>query len=136
MLKLSREIKETKKIQEENKVNEYKIAKTQKKKNRFSLLFDDDDSLEQSLFFQYMQKLKSFYTKCLILPNNRKLHFFHLMVSLVLFYDFFLTGLLLGNYRFLIGQEPEFMDHRFHYRFICVVQISDIVLNFFKIDNG
>ena len=67
------------------------------------MFLDDDESMEQSLILQYIQKIKSYYMKFLIYPNNRRLQLFHLVVSLVLFYDFFLTGLLLGNYRFLIG---------------------------------
>lgn len=58
------------------------------------------------------------------------------MVAITLFYDFFLTGMIMGNYRFLKGEDKNFMNQQFHYKLICVVQIIDIVLNFFKIESG
>ena len=54
MLKAAREMKENKKIEDENKLNEYKIAKTKKKTNRFSIFLDDDESLEPSWFLMYV----------------------------------------------------------------------------------
>jgi hypothetical protein len=58
-----------------------------------------------------------------------------LLVAIALFYDFFLTGLIMGNYRFLMGEDRDFMNHEFHYKLICIVQITDIVLNFLKSDS-
>lgn len=71
----------------------------------------------------------------MIEPNSRKLKNFHLVVACALYMDFFLTGFILSNYKFLIG-DPElhnFLNHETLYTFITIVQVTDIVLTFFKI---
>ena len=73
-----------------------------------------------------------YYTKFLISPDNRRLKYFHLIVALTLFFDFFLTGLIIGNYKFFIGLDNEFCNHRNNYTYICIVQSIDIILNFLK----
>jgi len=40
------------------------------------------------------------WRKYLIDPNNSKLKKFHLLCSLALFVDFFLTSFIVGNYKF------------------------------------
>lgn len=57
------------------------------------------------------------------------------MVACALYMDFFLTGFILSNYKFLIG-DPDmhnFLNHETLYTFITIVQVTDIVLTFFKI---
>ena len=68
----------------------------------------------------------------MISPTNRKLKMFHLLVSTTVYIDFCMTGFILGNYRFQIGEDPNFLDHDKVYTLIMIVQITDIVLNFFK----
>ena len=80
-------------------------------------------------------KMSELYLKGLIGSQNKKLKFFHLLVSITLFYDFYLTGFILANYRFLIGKTPNFMSHRISYIYISTIQAIDIVLNFFKLDS-
>lgn len=69
----------------------------------------------------------------LISPTNKRLTYFHLLVSICSFTDIFLTGVILSNYRFVLGLDDDFMNHRVLYTLICLVQTQDIVLNFFKI---
>ena len=71
----------------------------------------------------------------MIEPNSRKLKNFHLVVACALYMDFFLTGFILSNYKFLVGDPDtrEFLNHDTLYTFITIVQVTDIVLNFFKI---
>lgn len=72
------------------------------------------------------------YSKFLIFSNNKKLKYFNLIVSLTLFYDFILTGLIMANYKFMVGQDYEFLEQEFSYLIICTIQVLDILLNFFK----
>ena len=46
-------------------------------------------------------KVFKFYEKLLVYPDNKRLRYFHLVVSLTLFFDFYLTGLIMGNYLFI-----------------------------------
>jgi hypothetical protein len=45
-----------------------------------------------------------YYSKLLVYPDNKKLKYFHLIVAVTLFFDFYMTGLILGNYLFIIGE--------------------------------
>jgi hypothetical protein len=80
-------------------------------------------------------KIRHKWRNMMIVPTNRKLVNFHLVVASVFFVDFFLTGFILGNYEMLRGDESQkdFLNHNFVYTVIIFVQFSDIVLNFFKI---
>ena len=72
----------------------------------------------------------------LITPKNKKLKYFHLLVALVLYFDFYLTGFILANYKFqnkLPGYDPEFLGYKEKYQFIGLIQAIDIFLNFLKI---
>lgn len=75
-----------------------------------------------------------YYTKLLVYPDNRRLKNFHLVVAITLFFDFYITGLILGNYLFLTGKQVDFVNHYRNYIFICIIQGADIILNFFKSD--
>jgi len=75
------------------------------------------------------------YAKYLISPDNRRLKYFHLVVAITLFFDFFLTGLIIGNYRFFVGEDNHFLNHQKNYAYICFVQCADILLNFVKLQN-
>ena len=57
------------------------------------------------------------------------------MVTVVLFLDFFLTGMIIGNYEFVHqveGHDANYMDNLDLYVIIGLVQGFDIILNFFK----
>ena len=44
--------------------------------------------------------------------------------------------MILGNYNFLNklpGHDEDFVNHNGRYLIICMIQVTDIVLNFFKI---
>lgn len=73
-----------------------------------------------------------FYHKFLIDSKNKKLKYFHLVVSVTLFFDFYLTGLIMGNYQFMSGMQTNYINHAEKYFYICFIQILDIFLNFFK----
>ena len=75
-----------------------------------------------------------YYSNLLVYPDNKKLKYFHLVVAITLFVDFYITGLILGNYLFLMGLQDDFIDHKRNYIFICFIQGADILLNFFKSD--
>ena len=69
----------------------------------------------------------------MIEPQNRKLKFFHILLALTMYVDMFMTSLLIGNYRYQIGEQEEFLNHFEVYSYIVVIQATDILLNFFKI---
>lgn len=56
-------------------------------------------------------------------PSNRKLKNFHLVVSCALYTDFFLTGFITSNYKFLIGDpsQKDFASHESIYTLIIIV---------------
>lgn len=57
----------------------------------------------------------------MIKPTNRKLKMFHLLVSVTLYVDITVTGFILGNYRFQIGEDVNFLEHEKIYTMIIVV---------------
>ena len=71
-------------------------------------LDDDDDILGEDLemienisFLQNLiSKFLELYRAYLIMNDNNKLRYFHLLVAFTLFYDFYLTGIILANYEF------------------------------------
>lgn len=56
-------------------------------------------NLLEKLEFNFFKQ----YNKFLVYPDNNKLRYFHLVVAVTMFVDFYLTGLCMGNYLFLIG---------------------------------
>ena len=93
--------------------------------------------MEQNRTKRYLSilkiKIKEYYRKCLIDPNNRKLKNFHLLFFFTLIWDFLLSGFIWSNYKFHLGEDNNFMNHEQMYMVICTVQIIDIFLNFLKI---
>ena len=79
-------------------------------------------------------KIFKCYERLLVYPDNKRLRYFHLVVSLTLFFDFYLTGLIMGNYLFITGKQENFVNHETNYIYICLIQGTDIILNFFKSD--
>lgn len=79
-------------------------------------------------------KFFKYYSRLLVYPDNKKLRYFHLLVAITLFFDFFLTGLIMGNYLFITEQQEDFINHETSYIYICLIQGIDIMLNFFKSD--
>lgn len=69
----------------------------------------------------------------MIPPGSRKLKYFHLIVSLTLYVDFFMTSFILGNYRFHKGEDPDFVNHKNIYVVVFSIQCTDILLTFLKI---
>jgi len=57
-----------------------------------------------------------------------------MVVAICLFYDTFLSGVILSNYRFHLGENDNFMDQQNAFLIICFIQTVDIVLNFLKIE--
>ena len=58
------------------------------------------------------------------------------MVALVLYYDFYLSGFILSNYKFtnkIDGYDKNFLDCYSKYKIIRIVQVTDIILNFLKV---
>jgi len=41
---------------------------------------------------------------------------------------------MIGNYKFIIGKDEDFLNHKTLYTYIIIIQASDILLNFFKIE--
>lgn len=74
----------------------------------------------------------------MIEPTSIKLKYFHLVVSCTLFFDFILTSFIIGDYKFYFDEDERengtFKNHRTFYQWIGIVQIIDIILNFFKIE--
>lgn len=65
--------------------------------------------------------------------SNQRMKLFHLLTTLVVYMDFFLTSLMIGNYKFIKGEDPDFMGYSSSYSMIITIQSTDIILNFFKI---
>jgi len=43
--------------------------------------------------------------------NNKRLKYFHLLVSLTFYVDFAVSSFILGNYRFSKGENENFLNH-------------------------
>lgn len=54
-----------------------------------------------------IKKLEQSYSSRLIDAHNNKLKYFHLLVSVVLFCDFFLTSFIIGNYKFYFDEDER-----------------------------
>lgn len=58
----------------------------------------------------------------MISPSNKKMKYYHLVVSITLYVDFWITSWILGNYRFQQGLEDKnFLNHRSNYSLIMCV---------------
>lgn len=103
----------------------------------------DDDFVEnpkENWFFRKWRYL-------LIPPTNRKLIYFHYLVTLAFFGDFFMTSLVIGNIKSIeqesvqdekfaktkLVSEPDFLAHHEFFNYIIFTQVIDIILCFFKI---
>lgn len=72
--------------------------------------FDDFDLDDSSFEDQTLsRRCSKRFQKYMILPNNPKLQKFHYLASISLLVDFFMSGFIIGNYEFQIGQ----IDHNF-----------------------
>ena len=72
--------------------------------------------------------------KYMIPPGHKKLQYFHMVVALALYFDFFMTCFLMGNYYFMKTEDfPNFLNHIQIFNWVMLIQVSDIILNFFKI---
>lgn len=85
------------------------------------MLLKEDGDGNKSLGRKCEQRVFQIYSKFLIDTRNKKLKFFHLIVSSTLFFDFAMTGFLLGNYKFMSGQDVHFFDHEKKYFYICFI---------------
>lgn len=85
------------------------MQKIQTKEKQVTLI----DKVEDR-FFQ-------FYKKFLIDSKNKKLKYFHLVVSGTLFFDFYLTGFVMSNYKFMSGLQENYIDHAEKYTYICII---------------
>lgn len=57
-----------------------------------------------------------------------------MVVALALYVDFFMTCFLMGNYDFMTTEKkPNFLNHIEIFGWVILIQVFDIVLNFFKI---
>ena len=95
---------------------------------------DPDDEKNKNCIQTAISSIKETYRNWVILPESKKLKTFHLFLAITILYDFYLTGLILGNYEFQKGNFPDFLGHEKAYLAICSIQVFDIVLNFFKIN--
>ena len=70
----------------------------------------DDQDKEIGVLSEIKKKILAVYQKCLIHPTNRRLQYFHMVVAISLFYDTFLTGVIISNYDFMYGKNDNFMN--------------------------
>ena len=125
-------------------IEKLQVLEDDTKKNQASKIKEEQDGGPQIEFGQpgywdyQIKKLEQSYSQRLIDPQNKKLKYFHLIVSIVLFWDFFLTSFIIGNYKFYFDEkertEGVFKNHVSNYQYICIIQSLDIILNFFKIE--
>ena len=75
---------------------------------------DEENQIEfgqKGYYDQQFKRILKAYRERLIEPSNKKMQYFNLIVSVTLFIDYFLTGLIMGNYAFYIGTNEYFKDH-------------------------
>jgi hypothetical protein len=83
---------------------------------------------------QYAKLNITIRDKYMIPPGHKKLQIFHLLVALALYVDYFMTCFIMGNYNFQKSDiDTNFMNHRQVMNWVILMQCSDIILNFFKI---
>ena len=59
---------------------------------------------KKDILIKCKSKLDNFFKRLMIRPvGNRKLQIFHLFVALCFYFDFFITGFILGNYQFIVN---------------------------------
>lgn len=124
-------------------ITELEDDKTKRRQSisNFGLQEKEEEQVEfgQDGYYDYLiRRIEKWYREKLIEPQNKKLKIFHLVVSVTLFFDFFLTSFILGNYKFYFDIEERqsgvFGNHETLYKFICAIQGMDILLNFFKVE--
>ena len=131
MMEALRREKLRKKIKEKE-LNEQMQREKLMQMQQYQNLSEVDLVKNMNCFQIFEFKLFKYYQRLLVYPDNKRLRYFHLVVSLTLFLDFYLTGLIMGNYLFIIGQQESFVNHDSNYIYICIIQGIDIILNFFK----
>ena len=77
--------------------------------------YDSEEMDDGGADDHFIRKLYLFWKNMLLIkPNNQKLKYFHLVVAIVLYFDFYLTGCMFANYRYthkLKGYNKMFMDN-------------------------
>ena len=64
---------------------------------------------QKDIMLKIKTKIDGFLNRLIIKPNgNRKLQIFHLFVALCFYFDFFITGFILGNYQFIVFEANEY----------------------------
>ena len=71
---------------------------------------DQDENSDECIacFGNIRKKFLELYKRFLITPENKKLKYFHVVVSFTFIYDFMLTGLILSNYKLHQGKDYNF----------------------------
>jgi len=97
----------------------------------------DGEQDDQNKKLKFLDKMRVFIIKNLMIETkNRKLRNFHILLAICFYLDFFITGFIIGNHPHLHEPTPEsneFLYHKSIYLVIILVQVADILLNFFKI---
>ena len=47
----------------------------------------------------------------MIRPDNKRLKSYHLILSFTFYFDLIYTSLIIGNYNFHLGIEPDYMQN-------------------------
>ena len=80
-----------------------------------------NESKDFTMFDKFLDRFFYCYQKVLIDSRNKKLLYFHLIVSATIFFDFYLTGLIMANYKFMIGVQHDYISHETKYFYICLI---------------
>lgn len=54
-------------------------------------------------------------------PDNKKLRAFHMVVALSFYIDVIVTSLMIGNYDYQIGNNPDYLNHLDIYYIIILI---------------
>jgi hypothetical protein len=91
-----------------------------------SMMFQEDEEKPQSKLVRCLSSLR-------IDMSYRKHLCFAYLVTATFYVDFFVTCRVMGNYRYIQGELPEFLESKTWYKYIIIIQGLDILFNFFRI---
>ena len=91
-------------------MNQMAISKSKKERSKMKKLMsmsglsnevhEEINPKAHSCYNNLKTKILEYYQKGLVSHQNKKLRFFHMVVSIILFIDFYITGFILANYKF------------------------------------
>ena len=98
-----------------------------------NLQVSEDEEDGQKKKPSYLKRLTTKLNGMMVHPDQKHVRTFNLVLAFVTYSDFFVTSLMIGNYQFQIGQSPDYLNNVQFYFIIIIVQVAEIIINFFKL---